>query len=341
MWRHVVWKRVLKFQKNLRHLQFRSGWEIPVYTMSHDATVFINRWFVFQWCVWWDLMSILLPVKHIVLLQCSFLHHLTSVKTKRFWGRASRVKQYCSLRIQQNYLHSNLSGNVRLCLFLVLRGGTRQNEWGKFTLYSALQHSMCGTLHCSVWNGAHCIMACSVGYSVLQHAVWGTVHCNMQCGVQCITACSVGYSALHHAAWGTVNYSMQCGVQCIAACSVGHCALQHAMWGTVWVCLYLDLIQKFSSIWVWGFVKKMCFETDMSLRYCPPSCLVIETPCFRNWFCLCDHGKVELNRWDLRFTQHECWGFRFHWLLYCCCSAEQCSRFFLPMTETEQIYTFT
>ena len=150
--------------------------------------------------------------------------------------------------------------------------------------------------------------------------MWGTVHCNMQCGVQLITACSVGYSALQHAAWGTVLYSMQCGAP---------------------VCLYLDLIQKFSSIWVWGFVMKMCLETDMSVRYCPPSFLVIETPCFRNCFCLCDHGKLELNKWNLSFPRHKCWVFRFHCLLCCCCSAKQCRRFFLLMTETEWIYTFT
>ena len=85
----------------------------------------------------------------------------------------------------------------------------------------------------------------------------------------------------------------------------------------------------------------MCLETDMSVRYSPPSCLVIETPCFGNWLCCYDHGKVELSRWNLRFSQHKCWGFRFHCLLCCCCSAQQCSRFFLLMTETERIYTST
>ena len=109
----------------------------------------------------------------------------------------------------------------------------------------------------------------------------------MHCGVQCFTTCSVGYSALQYAVWGTVHYNTQRGAP---------------------VCLYLDLIQKVSNFWIWGFIMKMCFETDMPVRYCPPSCLVIETPCFGNWFFLYDHGKVELSRWDLRFPQHKCWG---------------------------------
>jgi hypothetical protein len=196
--------------------------------------------------------------------------------------------------------------------------------------------------------GVQCITAWSMGHSALQHEAWGTVHYSMQHGAQCITACSmghcitacsVGHSALQHAVWGTVHYSMQHGVQCITACSVGHTALQHEAWGAGL------LIPRFNSKAFQFLSLRVCnenvFETDMSVRYCPPSCLVIETPCFLNWFCLYDHGKVEPNRWDLRFPQHKTWGFRFHWLLCCCCSAQQCSRFFLLMTLTEQIYTFT
>jgi hypothetical protein len=193
-------------------------------------------------------------------------------------------------------------------------------------LYSALQHAIWGTVRYSMQCGAQCITACSEWHSALQHTMWGTMRYIMQCGAQCITSSSEGHSSLQHPVWGTVHCNIQwgdsalqhamrgtvhwniqwwgqcitiCRAQNIAACTVEHRTLQRAVW-----CTGLG-ISRFNSR---GFqflnlrsVMIMCFKTDMSIRYCTPSCLVVKAQCSGHWYCLCDCRKVELNRWDLRF----------------------------------------